>query len=109
MVSDPIPPSAPVPVNATWHPGIPTQLTVDFDQDLVTVPVLDTGNWTAIINNIRRTCLAASSLGPTVTLTMKTSTPQVSPNVVTFLPPPHDVVGLLNGLPAQFIINFPVT
>ena len=109
LVSEPIPPSAPVPVTAVWRPLQGPAILITFDQVLVTVPVLDTANWLAIIGDNRYVCTAASATGPVVTAVMSQTTHQTSPDVVTFLPPPHDVVGLLNDLPAPFFINFPVT
>lgn len=100
-------PSPPLPVIAHQR-GVGQPVTVDFDQGLQADPAIDTDNWVVrLANNLWETT-SASVTGARVTLTIGGfAVPDVGPNVVSFSPPPFDVLST-PGLPAAAFADFPL-
>ncbi len=106
MVPEP-PPPPPVPISATRT--LPDIAFVTFDQDLVIGPLEDS-LWTWRSNNRAFEALNAEvNAGAVVELTGLDVGPDVGPNVISFSPPPFDVLSLGTGLPAAAFVDFPLT
>jgi len=98
------PAGAPLPILATWNPGI-RQLLVQFDQQLVPGPV-DALNWSIFTPGTWFRGTAASAFGGFVSVAMGPVGPWFGPNTVSFMPPPFDVLNL-DYVPAAGFTGFP--
>lgn len=94
----------PVPILAT---NVANTLDVQFSTVLAIGP-LAAGNWTIRIGNFDRQPTVAVVVPPdTVRVTHLPVFPNPGPDVVSFSPPPFDVVG--PGGPAVAFADFPIT
>jgi len=105
----PSPPAGPVPVAAALNGAGPA--TVTFDQPLVP-GALDPANWFLRFNNTFISPLVIpgnpSAAGSTVSIIFFTAGPDPGPDVVSFSPPPNDVVSLATAIPAAAFSDFPL-
>lgn len=83
------------------------QVVVTFDRPLV-VGILDAGNWSARVSDILYQVTTATALRSDVTLTLGYGGPSVGPNVVSYDPPPNDVLSRAQNLPAIGFTDFPI-
>jgi len=89
-------------------PGV-TSLIVTFNEALADDLAIDVANWTVRYNNLVWNVSAADVSTGLVHLTGSSGGADVGANVVSFAPPPHDVVTRLSGLPVLAFADFPVT
>lgn len=98
---------APVPTIAGWNPVGPT-LTMTFS-----IPIedaqLETPNWVVRHNNINFTVFSAEATGGRILLGLISGLPSIGPDVVSYSPPPHDVVSAVGHVPAPAFADFPIT
>lgn len=112
MPPDPPPPTAPVPVSATFSIG-PSQVVVNFDQALVP-GALNAANWQAEANigagNRKFDPVGApQAVASRVQFIAADVGVGFLVNNVRYQPPPFDVVGLVSGMPAAAFPVFPLT
>ena len=106
--SFPDPPEPPEVVGAVFTAG-PNVLTVMFDQALVPGAV-DVGNWFLRVSGRIWTITAADADSNRVVLGTTVGAVQAGADVVSYSPPPFDVVSALpGGDPAEAFSDFPVT
>jgi hypothetical protein len=99
-------PDAPVPIAAVYDPGGPT-VTVTFSCPLISRS-LDATNWFVRVGNVRYGAIGASSAGDHVTLVVIADGANVGADVVSFTPPPFDVVSAVGGVQAAAFADFPL-
>lgn len=99
--------NAPVPVLATWQP-FPTAVLVAFSVP-IHATALDVGNWFVRYGGQAWTVtgVAGGALGVTVVLTG--SVPDVGPDVVSYSPPPYDVLSAGGLVPAPAFADYAIT
>lgn len=100
-------PSEPKPISATYAGGA-AQLIVTFDEPLIAAPFLVAANWTIRLNGYLQQFGSGSASGDVVTINRTDNVVDPGPDVVSFTPPPFDVVGV-SGVPAPAFLGFPVT
>jgi hypothetical protein len=84
-------------------------LVVTFDQPLVDDAAIDTANWTVRIADVTRTVVLAEVSAGIVVLQLAVGAADPGDDVVSFDPPPDDVIGASGLLPAPGFTDFPVT
>lgn len=89
--------------------GPVTQLVVTFDRQLFPNPTPNGANWIIRHTNQLRTVTAGNAVGFTLTLTLTPGGADVGPDVVSFDPPPFDILDLLTLEPVAAFADFPVT
>jgi len=104
-----VPLNPPVPVKAT---DIALACQIDFDRPLVP-GVLNLANWSVRHSNTRYAMFDAG-VGPfqpesVVIHYIPPGVPDPGPDVVTYSPPPFDVVGDPDLVPAAAFTDFPIT
>jgi len=100
-----VPPSlVPVAAQVTASKRI---VTVTFSLPLVPGPVAP-ANWYTRYNNLRQECLTPVAIGSTVTYPLGATIADPGPNVVSYSPPPFDVVAA-SGPVAPAFADFPLT
>lgn len=94
----------PVPILATWtNPNC----FVTFDQ-VLGPGVLDNANWFVRVGNFSRGVATATVVPPSVVrLTTVGFGPDAGPDIVSYSPPPFDVIG--SGGPAVAFADYPIT
>jgi hypothetical protein len=80
-----------------------------FDRDLIDVVALDTANWAVRFNDFTYTVTAAECVGAAVTLALTQGGADPGADVVSYTPPPNDLLTLMNELPVLAFADFPVT
>ncbi len=87
-------------------------MVVTWDQDLVTNPALDTGNWRGTLfdgfTHQTYTCATAAAAGNLTTHLLIVGSPTSGPPDVSYLAPPFDVLNQTQT-PAPAFADFPVT
>lgn len=84
-------------------------MTITFDQPLGPDPALDTDNWFVRLSNQAYRRDAAVAAGDAVVLTLGLAIPDPGPNVVSFSPPPFDVLAAAPSFkPAPAFSDFPL-
>lgn len=83
-------------------------LAVTFDQPLAADPALDAGNWSARADGDIRAGVSAATAGDQVVVVTSPAGPNPGPDVVTFTPPPFDVLSAAGGLPAAGFADYPL-
>jgi hypothetical protein len=81
---------------------------VTFDKPLV-AGVLNAGNWFVRVGGNSYGITSAISLIPAVLLTLGAPVLNPGPNVVSYSPPPFDVLSSGSLVPAEAFSDFPVT
>jgi hypothetical protein len=100
-------PSLPVPIYAEClGGGAPVQ--VVFDQALTANPALDTGNWIIRYGGFMQIVSAAAASGTGVVISRSNGPGNAGPDVVSFAPPPDDLLSA-GGSPVAAFANFPIT
>lgn len=89
--------------------GPATAMVINFDKDLVGVGALDLANWTVRWNNLVWTVSAALAVGNQVQLAGAAGAGNPGADVVSFAPPPFDVLTLENDRPVVAFTDFPLT
>lgn len=97
---------APVPVSANWE-SLFQQIRVVFSVPLVDMGLF-THNWTARINGHVRDIITAVVTGSTVLLGSTQGVADPGPDVVSFDPPPFDLVSEGGLVPAPAFTDYPV-
>lgn len=98
------PDGLPVPVLAQWASP---RARVWFSTP-ITAGVLDVTNWFVRVGNRSQSLFTATAIAPNyVELLSIGSGPDIGPDVVSYSPPPFDVVG--PGGPAAAFADFPIT
>lgn len=97
------------PTGAVFTFGSPDFATVTFSENLVNGGGLDVGNWFVrkAGNKMNVTSVIASDTAVTLNLTTGGANP--GSDVVTFTPPPDDIVTRLSLLPVLEFADFPMT
>ena len=116
MVGSPLPFAAsalgssnpPEPVSAIIN-GPMTQLVVTFDRQLFPNPTPSPSNWIIRYNNQLRTVTSGNAVGFTLTLNLTPGGADVGADVVTFDPPPFDILDLFTLEQVAAFADFPVT
>lgn len=80
---------------------------IDFDANLIDNPALAVANWTVRYLGNNYTVSAAAADGIVVTLTVAVGAPDPGLDIVSFTPPPHDLISA-NGRPVLEFIDFPL-
>lgn len=96
----------PVPISATFS-VITGSIVVTFDKALTPDAALDTKLWSARKNSYVRTIANAVASGSTVTMATTQGAFQPGLDVVSYAPPPFDLLGL-NGRPVEAFLNYPL-
>lgn len=99
-------PSEPLPTGAIWS-SFTASIALQWSIPIVDAPVLDVANWWARINNKLQVVSAVNAVANVVTLSVTDGAVDVGPDVVSYRPPPYDVVGT-NGVPAPAFEDYPV-
>jgi len=86
-----------------------TELVITFGEALFPDPAVDLLNWSVRHNNTTWDVTAAAVSGSVVTLTGFAGLANPGANVVSFAPPPFDVITSLSGLPVLPFADYPVT
>lgn len=89
--------------------GPATALVITFSEDLLAAGALDLSNWIVRYNNLVWTVSAALAVGNQVQLAGASGASNPGADVVSFAPPPNDVITSLSGLPVLSFADFPVT
>lgn len=110
LPADTVPQVPPLPTSAAIFAGPPIRIHVVFDA-LLRRQSLNRANWTARIlgRNFNVTTAGVSPDRTFIALPGTLGTPNPGPNVVSYAPPPSDVVGLLTGLDVLAFTDFPIT
>lgn len=98
---------APVPVQAVWQALGPFCL-IYFTCDITGEP-LDAGNWFFRYGGFSYTVTAAVESSGRVRLSLSAPMLDAGPDVVSYAPPPFDVLSLGGLVPAPAFADFPVT
>jgi hypothetical protein len=102
-----VPPDPPVPTSATWAGGS-APVYVFFDRALGTNPTCDTGNWFLRLGGFAQT-VTGVNMAPVAVAIARTNGPaNPGPDIVSYSPPPDDIVGG-DGTPVAAFSNLPVT
>jgi hypothetical protein len=80
---------------------------VQFDRPLQADPALDVANWTVRLGNFLQVVSSAVAAGSIVTLQRTNGPGQPGADVVSFAPPPDDVISAA-GLPAAAFSDLPI-
>lgn len=100
-------PGEPVPISAEYIPG-DDQIAIDFSENVSSLDD-DASLWTARIGGFDRGVdNIADVSGVRVLLQLSGSVADPGPNVVSYAPPPFDIVSFPGGTPAPAFANFPV-
>ena len=84
-------------------------VTITFSHPLVDVPAINLDNWFVRETNLDKTVTAASVVGGVVELTLGSVAADVGPDVVSFTPPPSDVLSdTTKQIPAPGFTDFPL-
>ena len=84
-------------------------VTVTFSHPLVNSPAIDPTNWFVRETNLDKSVSAAAVVGGVVVLTLAGVTPDMGPPVVSFTPPPFDVLSdTAVQVPAAAFSDFPL-
>lgn len=100
---------APVPLSAVWNIFLTSAL-VTFNHDLV-VGLFDTGNWFVRMTNLERivgTVQIFPGAQTEVLLSTFIGPADMGPDVVTYTPPPSDIVSDFGFVPADPFADFPL-
>lgn len=99
--------SGPVPISAIFNAG-DDKLEVTFSEPITTIGY-DTSPWFVRIgNNQRGVDSIEEVLGPTIVLQLAGSLANPGPNIVSYSPPPEDLVTDPGGDPVPGFANFPI-
>lgn len=102
----------PVPVAAVWLP-LPSVVRVVFNHRLLPDAALNTDNWFVRFNNFSLNIVLARIAPATpfiVRLTISGQAINMGPDVVSFFPPPFDVISdTVVEVPAPGFTDFPLT
>ena len=96
----------PVPVSATFNPG-PNTVFIVFDKPLV-AGAIDVNPWFVRWMNTLRLVVNALIFDSTVVLVTTTPFADLGPDVVSFNPPPFDVVSDFGFVEAPAFNDFPL-
>lgn len=97
----------PLPLAA--HLGTPPiDVIVIFDRPLATVPILNIANWAVRLAGVAQFVNAAAAAGYCVSLATTPGFPDPGPDVVSYSPPPFDVVGA-HTVPVAAFTALPIT
>jgi hypothetical protein len=80
-----------------------------MDEALTTEPVLDTSQWEVRYNNNAYAITGVETAGTLCTVSVAVGGSDPGPDIVTFAPPPIDLVTLLSNLPVLAFTNYPLT
>lgn len=99
---------APVPIAASWS-GITRSATVTFSHDVRFLLDPKDANWFVRFDNVEKP-VTDVSMGPVnVVVSTLGGVPDAGPNVVSYSPPPFDVVSdTLKPFPAAAFTDFPL-
>ena len=101
-----MPHSPPLPIFADKVP-LEDKFWVQFDRELRADPVLDIGNWSVAYQLVHWNVVAAECEGDRVTLSVIQAMAAAPGDVVSFAPPPFDVIGR-NWVPAPAFTDYPI-
>lgn len=98
------------PATAVFTAGPPDDVvTIGFTQLLAGNPTLNLGNWFVRYANFSRGVIAADDNGASVVLTLDAGASDPGADVVTFTPPPFDVLTFGTLAPVLAFADFPIT
>lgn len=108
LQATPPPSTRPVPILATFTAGAPATIDVQFDQ-ILRNEFHATAPWAVRWNNSAYATVFAATVRDTIRLSANNVGPDFGINRVSYVPPPRDLHGLLNGLLVRLFIDFPLT
>ncbi len=98
----------PIPTAAVWS-GFFFTAAVQFNHQLQTVVSADRANWFVRKTNLARPVVSVGISGTQVTVLTSGSITDIGPDVVSFSPPPFDVVSdTAKPTPAPAFADFPL-
>ncbi len=99
---------APVPTDGLWN-DTTKLLDLTFSHPIRVAAPLDTGNWFIRFSGRSQTVIAASAVGGIVRVLTSGIVSNPGPNVVSFSPPPFDVISdTVRPLRAEAFTDFPI-
>ncbi len=96
------------PTVAQWYSS-PDRIVVAFDEQLVDLAPSEHSTWTVRYNNFIYTATAAGISGAAITVSLTQAGADAGADVISYTPPPADVVTRLSDLPVLAFADFPVT
>ncbi len=99
----------PLPLSAVFNPPL-GPVTVTFSHPILSNPALDPSNWFVRRSNNSFTFSLLKAVGGVVELTTLSPTINPGPDVVSYSPPPFDVLSdTARAVPAPAFADFPLT
>jgi hypothetical protein len=100
-----VPKTAPIPISGVGPTADPGQFLLTFDQDIFDQTMTGT-NWSFRFEGNRWAVATAGVFNGKVGLDAVMGAPDAGPDAITFTPPPFDILGRFNGLPAAAFTDF---
>ena len=96
-------------MSAEFMPGTPPEVNVIFSEFVVTNPTLNFANWRVRHNSLEYNTIGAQSGGSGVILDLEADQAVPPGDVVSYAPPPADLLTLGSGIPVALFTDFPIT